>query len=307
MEQSTSHAETSTLNLVSGQSGRRAPLTAQPLQFDTVAARLPAVLQATLDLDVLLELFRSQLSSLLDFASFHYHHEDRDCRIDDGSPRAHSCLFRLEIDGDSLGEIRLTRAQRFSTQEIDVLERLLCLMVYPLRNCLLYRDALAAAQRDELTGLGNRAAFDTLLAREIALSKRQHSPFSLIVMDIDNFKAINDAYGHVSGDEALRTLARHIIATLRRSDIAFRYGGEEFTLILSNTDLQAARLVAERVRIAVSQLICNDGARSFGFTISAGVAQLSGTEDANALFDRADRALYRAKQAGRNLSICAQA
>jgi len=87
---------------------------------------------------------------------------------------------------------------------------------------------------------------------------------------------------------------------MRASDIAFRYGGEEFVLILSNTDSQAALLVAERIRVAISQLNCNDGSRTFGFTVSLGVAQLKHGEKGDSLFSRADSALYKAKKAGRN-------
>lgn len=178
-------------------------------------------------------------------------------------------------------------------------------MVYPLRNCLLYREAQSAALHDKLTGLNNRGAFDVSLKREINLAQRQHSPMSLIVLDIDFFKAVNDTYGHSGGDLALKMLADSIMDTMRTSDISFRYGGEEFALILSNTDKKAALLVAERLRIATSQLSCNDGSRTFGFTISLGVAQLNHGEAAAALFDRADHALYQAKKAGRNQTISA--
>jgi diguanylate cyclase (GGDEF)-like protein len=125
------------------------------------------------------------------------------------------------------------------------------------------------------------------------------------VLDIDHFKAVNDTYGHSAGDNALGTLAELIIETWRRSDIAFPYRGEEFTLILSNTDRKHVHLVAERSRIAIAQLHCPDGTRNFGFTISLGVTELARGENITAFFDRAVQALYQAKKQGRNNTVLA--
>ena len=164
---------------------------------------------------------------------------------------------------------------------------------------------LTAALQDKLTGLNNRGAFDASLKREIDIAQRQHTPISLLVIDIDHFKAVNDTYGHSGGDNALQLLAKSITDTMRGSDIAFRYGGEEFTLILSNTDAKAAQLVAERIRLAASKLSCTSDNKNFGFTISLGLAQLTQGENGAALFDRADKALYQAKKSGRNQIACA--
>jgi diguanylate cyclase (GGDEF)-like protein len=205
-----------------------------------------------------------------------------------------------------LGEFSLTRRGKFSDDETQLVEDLLCKLIYPLRNCLLYRQSQAAALQDKLTGLNNRVAFDESLRREIGLAHRQHTPLSLAVIDIDHFKAVNDSYGHSAGDIALRTVADSITETLRGSDIAFRFGGEEFVLILSNTNKQAAAQVAERVRMAVSKLSCNHNTDTFGLTISLGVAQLTRGEEASNLFDRADHALYQAKKSGRNQVVIAE-
>jgi diguanylate cyclase (GGDEF)-like protein len=128
---------------------------------------------------------------------------------------------------------------------------------------------------------------------------------SLIVLDIDNFKIINDTHAHSSGDSALQLLANSITETMRGSDIAFGYGGEEFSLILSNTDSKSAHLLAERLRLAAFELTCNAGKLNFGFSISIGVAQLNRGEQGINLFDSADQALYQAKSSGRNITICA--
>jgi len=169
----------------------------------------------------------------------------------------------------------------------------------------LFRQVQTTALQDKLTGLNNRSSFYMSLKREIDLAHRQHMPMSLIVLDIDNFNVLNDTYGHSIGDIALQLLANSITETMRGSDIAFRYGGEEFSLLLSNTDSKSAFMLAERLRLAAFELKCNDGKLNFGFSISLGIAQLNHGEDGTSLFDRADHALYHAKKSGKNISKCA--
>lgn len=270
-----------------------------------VFARLPSILQTTLILEELLALFQEQTQTVLAFDSFHFLHQGV-CQIDSDTAHHHRCHYKLEMNGVYLGDLTLTRRHKFSDGDIKLLEDLLCLLVYPMRNCLLYHQALASALKDSLTGLGNRNAYENNLAREIDIARRHDQALSLLIMDIDNFKAINDKYGHSSGDRALKVLADTIVQTLRRSDVAYRYGGEEFICLLSNTDIDAASIVAERIRIAISQILCNDGHQNFSFTVSLGIAQLLEGEQGYHLFERADMALYQAKQTGRNLTVCAK-
>jgi diguanylate cyclase (GGDEF)-like protein len=270
-----------------------------------IAALLPAILQTTLTLDDVIHLFHQEISKVLPYSSLHYQHQAVNCDITIGSHSHHSCNYRLEINQMWLGELTLTRRNKFSDADTKNLENLLCKLIYPLRNCLLYRQAQTASLQDKLTGLNNRASFDSNLKREINIAQRQHTPMSLLVIDIDHFKEVNDTYGHSGGDKALQLLAKSITDTMRNSDIAFRYGGEEFTLILSNTDTKNAYLAAERIRLAASQLSCTSENKGFSFTISLGLAQLAKGEDGASLFDRADKALYKAKESGRNKTTCA--
>jgi len=296
----------SKLSLIDG--GLTAPkpvATDSQLATDDIVARLPGILQTTLILEELLPLFEQQLRQIIHFDSFHYQHLALNCHIDSDSQRHHRCHYKLDMNGQYLGDLTLTRRHKFTEKQISLLEDLLCQLVYPLRNCLLYKQALNSALLDDLTGLGNRSAYEKSLQREIDLAKRQQSELSLVILDIDNFKAINDAYGHSSGDRALKTLAETISQTMRRSDMAFRFGGEEFVLLLSNTDLEAAAIVAERLRVAVAETLCHDGKRGFGFTVSLGIAQLNDQEHGYHLFERADMALYQAKKTGRNASVSA--
>lgn len=300
-------SETAKLSLV-GKQGQSIDVSSQ-YNFDDatdVATGLPAVLQTSLDLNNIIALFDKEISKVLSYDSLHYQHQGVHCNISTGKRSHHSCNYRLEINGAWLGEITLTRRTKFVDEDTLLFEDLLCKLIYPVRNCLLFRQAQAAALQDSLTGLNNRGAFDDSLKREVNLAHRQRTSLSLLVLDIDLFKAVNDTYGHISGDIALQSLAKEITNTMRLSDVAFRYGGEEFTLILSNTNAKSARLVAERIRVAVSQLICSNDKHTFGFTVSVGVAQLVQGETGSDLFDRADHALFEAKKAGRNQTLCAE-
>lgn len=264
---------------------------------------LPMLLQTTLDLRQLLQLFHQQIQSVLQQDGLRLQYPPLHQDIKFGNTAHHNCHYQLEIDKQSLGKLSLSRGRRFDQDEIRLIEDLLCKLVYPLRNCQQYQQALDAAMTDKLTGMPNREAFDRHLIREIDLAKRLNLPLSLLVVDIDNFKTINDDYGHSSGDRALTLIAQTLINCLRRSDIAFRYGGEEFTIVLSHCDTHTAEQVAERLRQTISQLTCHDGSRSFSLTVSIGFAQMKADENIHQLFDRADKALYQAKADGRNRII----
>ncbi|MCP3981215.1 MAG: sensor domain-containing diguanylate cyclase [bacterium] len=153
---------------------------------------------------------------------------------------------------------------------------------------------------DPLTGLGNRAAFDTRLREEIHRARRYEQPLSLVLMDVDNFKSFNDQFGHAAGDTVLGEMAGMLKAHSRSSDLAARYGGEEFAVILPNTGPDGAWLVAERFREAMDSTVH----RGRPVTISVGVAAYSeSAATRRELIEHADRALYTAKRRGRNLVV----
>ncbi len=161
------------------------------------------------------------------------------------------------------------------------------------------RDAL----HDALTGLPNRRAAEARLAVERARAHRSGAPLSLLMLDIDHFKRVNDRWGHADGDRVLAEVARRIRHEVRAGDLATRYGGEEFLVLLPDTALQAASDVAERIRGAIASEPVALGGGRVVVTASVGVAQLRDGEDNAALVARADTALYRAKQQGRNRCV----
>lgn len=160
--------------------------------------------------------------------------------------------------------------------------------------------------RDALTQLLNRRFLPAILSREIDLSRRSGSQFSVLLVDVDHFKTINDQHGHTAGDRVLAHLAGVLSNTVRSGDFVFRFGGEEFLVVSVETDAESAMRVAEKIRRAVESepfLLPHGG--TLRATISVGVARYDGHPDYQRLIDEADRALYLAKQAGRNRAVLA--
>lgn len=154
---------------------------------------------------------------------------------------------------------------------------------------------------DEYTGLPNRRAFMRRLQDEIGRAQRYGSPLALALLDLDEFKAINDAYGHAAGDEVLRAYAAHVLSILRHHDLVARYGGEEFAVLLPNTSLDGAIAALSKVKSRAQAIRCNvDGKELRVPTFSAGLTLYTPGDLHTTLVDRADRALYRAKRLGRN-------
>jgi diguanylate cyclase (GGDEF)-like protein len=155
---------------------------------------------------------------------------------------------------------------------------------------------------DSLTGLYNRRYLIEFLEREVPRAERTNENFSLLILDIDHFKKVNDTYGHQSGDVVLKVIAEVAKGNLRNYDIAARYGGEEFVVVLPNTPLSEASIVAERLRESVQALLFPAPMDALTTTVSIGVAAFPSTQvnSIETLLEKADDALYRAKHAGRN-------
>lgn len=169
------------------------------------------------------------------------------------------------------------------------------------------RELSLLSQLDPLTGLGNRRAYDAVVPVELERSQRRGRTASLLVIDIDRFKQVNDNYGHDFGDSVIRILGATIANSVRSTDYAFRYGGEEFVVLLPGLDDAMALEVAERIMREFTNCspTAPDGSRPF-FSVSIGLARLRPGDDAQALFGRADAAMYRAKEEGRCRIVVAE-
>ncbi len=270
------------------------------VDFSQERLQLTLALQTTLDLERLIRLFSKQLKALVPHAGLRYLNSDIGIDIKTGKQARHSCTYSLPLGDESLGKIALRRSTVFTETELETIEHMLCSLLYPLRNALLYRDALQMAQKDPLTGIGNRAALDEVLRRELSHAGRHQSSCALIMLDIDHFKRVNDQYGHIIGDCALKIVANTAARCIRDGDLLFRYGGEEFVVLMRETGLEGASLLAERIRKNIETTPSHCSGIDIKMTISAGISAYESGDSPLTLFVRADEALYVAKQNGRN-------
>jgi diguanylate cyclase (GGDEF)-like protein len=218
-------------------------------------------------------------------------------------------LGPIEPGGRVRGLITVGRKDRpFDDGDRDILRSLAAQATLALENVELHYQVQQQAVTDELTGLANHGHFQELLQAEIEQVRRYQHPVGLIMLDLDDFKSINDTYGHQQGDVVLKQVARVLRDTSREPDLPARYGGEEMAVILPHTDLEGASSISERLRTAIEGLriprLDQDG--TLRITASFGVAA-SAEGDKDALIADADAALYTAKRQGKNRTVRAHA
>lgn len=198
-----------------------------------------------------------------------------------------------------------------TTGEVDKI----CLLIYDVTEFASSKRALERANEqlaklsmtDRLTGLLNRGTWENLVDAEYERYRRYGQATSLVMFDIDHFKPVNDNYGHLAGDEVIRHTAQTTRSNIRQSDSAGRYGGEEFGIILPETDAENARLICERIRESIEKSTVETSAGNITYTISMGIAQLTDEpENYMQWMQKADEALYAAKESGRNRVVVAE-
>ena len=248
--------------------------------------------------------------------------DDADVQIrDDGVSRRHATI---RVDGGTAAVVdlgsangtyvngrRVPEAQVEDGARIQIGGHTTLKFIWADELEALYQRKLAeGALQDALTGLYNRRHMDERLASELAASQRHARPLSLLMIDIDHFKRVNDDHGHVAGDEALKMVAFVLRGAVRKEDVIARFGGEEFVVIARETLLDGARALAERIRKAVEKSRFGWQERELGVTVSVGVTSAAPEQVVPGRTDRdllaaADRALYAAKQQGRNRVVAA--
>lgn len=295
------------------QSASRAMPQIAPLHFEMPSAErkkdirlsMASQLQTTLEVEPMLTLFLKQLRQSLPVSGIEYRHDRLNLNIAVGTGAKHSCSYQLNMADHQYGTIAFVRNKRFAESELHFIESVMDLLVFPLRNALKYHEAIASAMIDPLTGLNNRSAMAMTLTRELENSRRHEAHhISVLMLDVDHFKRINDRYGHLTGDDVLRQVARVLQESVRASDATFRYGGEEFLICLTHSNLPLARMVGERIRMAIEEQVRLPNAQE-SVTASIGVAHYNGESDWPELVKRADDALYQAKNQGRDRVVAA--
>ena len=214
-------------------------------------------------------------------------------------------LVQVQLDSvkSHLETHRASEEQRYATakEEIRVTnDRLLELEAESDRLRSRIRDQRSQALSDALTGIPNRLAWEEQVEQEVARRKRIATPLVLLIWDVDRFKAVNDRFGHNSGDKVLRTIARSLADSIRETDFIARYGGEEFAHLMIGSELADCLVVADRLRESIQATGFHFRDKAVTITVSCGLAQFRDGDSVESWFERADRALYRAKGAGRN-------
>jgi diguanylate cyclase len=228
-----------------------------------------------------------------------------DSKLSGASENLRNAKNRDQIKAVVDGLIKSTREMQETNK---ALENRLVLSKNEISNLQHSLEAIRAESlTDPLTGLGNRKYFDRSIEMAVRSALASGEPLSLMMFDIDHFKSFNDSYGHLTGDQVLRLVAQSLKQTIKGQDITARYGGEEFAVVLPNTGLRQALMVADHIRRAVmaKELKKKSTGEILGrVTISAGVSMLKPGDDTDSLIERADGCLYAAKRNGRNRVIC---
>lgn len=202
----------------------------------------------------------------------------------------------FDMPPEVLDEIRLNIEEIIATfpvpedNKLDIIKKI----------NFMYSHSRYLSLTDALTGLYNRRHLDTMLEREFLRAKRYGSDLSVAIIDIDFFKKVNDTHGHICGDYILKEVSYLILENFRKTDIIFRYGGEEFVALLTETTLEKAKIPLERLRKSVEEYPFNFKGTDIKITISGGATEIGDVENASEFLDNADKALYMAKENGRN-------
>jgi diguanylate cyclase (GGDEF)-like protein len=237
--------------------------------------------------------------------------EPCEASVDGVAALSHPMRRGDDVQARVSGVVSVARRDRsFTPAERELFHYLAEQAAVSIENVGLHETVERQAVTDELTGLFNRRRFQEAMATEVERSKRFGQPVGLVLLDLDDFKGVNDTYGHQQGDLVLREVARVLRETSREIDEPARYGGEELAVVLPGTDLEGAYNLAERVRAGIEELSLPllDGDGALRVTASFGVATLPGSaDDMRGLVAAADEALYRAKRAGKNRTVRAEA
>ncbi len=207
--------------------------------------------------------------------------------------------------------VAYSNIEKLQQKDIDYLVQLTKQSGLTIQRANVYAEVLKYATMDALTGLNNRRQFEIRLKQEVSNSKRNNTPMCCMMLDVDYFKKVNDTYGHAAGDCVLKSVSEIIKTEIREYDIACRYGGEEFFIILPQTNIKEASLVAQRLRKIIEETkmdIKEAGLEDISYlkvTVSVGVCAYENTMSANDIAHKADKALYEAKETGRNRVIVA--
>ncbi len=254
-------------------------------------------LQTTLEIDELLEIFSMEAAKTLRFCGLTLHFNGQSIAVRGSVPGKHRCCFNLSLSHQMLGQLSYNLTEGLSKTTIRQLETLHQQLLYPLRNALAFDKIKKLALKDALTGLNNRGHFDDSLNQAMSHAKRNRNTFTLMMLDLDEFKQVNDNHGHQCGDDVIKAIASVLLKSVRGDDTVFRLGGDEFAVIAQGKVDTQASVVAARIQHNVAK---DPIMTQYGVSTSIGFTFFRQNDSVSSLYTRADSALYAAKDFGRN-------
>ncbi|PLX44977.1 MAG: hypothetical protein C0611_13465, partial [Desulfobacteraceae bacterium] len=226
----------------------------------------------------------------------------------DAIPFSKQIIMPLSLAGSTLGMLAILpeNNEKLNDEKMELLTTISNILSMSLKNAQEYHKLKEMAVKDGLTGILNRKGFQNFIQKEFHRAKRYHRPLSLIMIDVDNFKKINDSLGHQAGDYVLLELAGCLKRSVRQADIVFRYGGDEFVILLPDTDMEQAKLLLKRVLSDVEKHAFEWESNPMNVKISCGISttgELENHEDEKDLISKADTRLYSSKRS-QDLKYC---
>lgn len=267
----------------------------QPLT-DSQDISLISQLQTTLDVQQQLDIFAMHASRVIPLTALQLQTAQGTLQAAGSVTGSYEYQTELVLEQQLLGQLKYQSLYNFSALMRQQLLLLESEWLYALRNALLVNRLQQMALKDPLTTLGNRRFFDDSFVKAVQLAKRHQQPFALLLLDLDNFKQVNDLSGHSTGDQVLVAVADCMRESLRATDSLFRFGGDEFAVLLQDQDAEHAELIANRLQQHIHQ---HPLLKLHKVGSSIGLAWLSGEQQARDLFHLADEALYQAKTSGK--------
>lgn len=249
-------------------------------------------LQTSLDLKKIIDIFAIEVAKYIDFSGLYFKHHDVRATARGSRQAKNERQFELKLNGKFIGILTYAINSPISMTNYKILSELHELLINPINNAICYHQAMQLAMQDSLTGLGNRRSFDEQITRTMAQATRRHTRVGLILADLNKFKAINDTHGHAVGDKVLVHFANALRASVRNSDTIFRFGGDEFALIVEDAVENSLSMIESRIKYAIE----HDALLSkYNVSTSLGRTFMTRADNAESFFNRADNALYAKK------------
>ncbi|XPF94410.1 GGDEF domain-containing protein [Colwellia sp. RE-S-Sl-9] len=249
-------------------------------------------LQCTLELDKILNIFAMEASKYIAFSGLYFTQGNVRTAIRGSKQGKAERLFELKINNEFLGTLTYAINSPISLASYKILEELHQYILHPLNNAIKYKNAMSLAMQDSLTGLANRRYFDEQLKRAMHHANRQKHQVGLVVADLNKFKAVNDTFGHHVGDEILKSFAKALELSVRDSDSVFRFGGDEFVIIVEEASQESLFMIEARIQKALDTDVL---LTKYNVGCSLGYTFMNRADDEKSFFERADQALYQQK------------